>query len=84
MIDFGEAGDYFKIKEDSKFYFWPCEDELQRTIQIFGGDSPDVLVRTAKDTYNCVTGIYKKGIKIPDEDVVEVKGDTRHLVMGGL
>lgn len=59
---------------------WPCESDKNRDMIVF---KEDVFVRTGKDTYDMLTGIYKAGIKIPDENMIEFETMPR-LVMVGL
>lgn len=77
VTNLGEAGDYLRVKKDS-IYPWPCKNEPDRTIQLF---DDDVLSRNSDGSYTKHTGLCCIGIIIPDEDIIEVKGDKRHLVM---
>jgi hypothetical protein len=82
MTDLGVLGTYYATKITNT-YHWSCESEPDRTIVIFGLNSyhHDVLQRVRPGVYNCLTGIGKLNISIPDEDVIEVKDDENHLVI---
>lgn len=73
--DMGEVGDYQRVRED-KVYPWPCEPQPNRTIQLF---NDDILTRSKDGTFVKHTGICCAGIVIPESDIIEVKGDKRHL-----
>ena len=55
-----------QIKYKRKEYPWPCAGEPGRKIMLF---DDDILLKNKKGTYDCLTGIYKIGIQIPDKDV---------------
>lgn len=75
--DLGEAGDYQKVKKDGT-YPWPCKPIPYRTIKIF---DDDVLTRAMPGVFTKHTGLCCLGIQIPESDIIEVKGDKRHLIM---
>lgn len=77
MEDLGEVKNYQKVKED-KEYPWPCKDRPNRTLKIF---SDDVLHRTNPGVFSKVTGIGCSNILIPEEDIIEAKGNGRHLFL---
>lgn len=73
----GKLTNYQRVKQN-KSYSWPCIKNKNRTIQLF---TDDVLRRTAPGVFAKITGICCVNILIPEEDIIEVTNDKRHLIM---
>lgn len=59
----------YQIKEGPKTYPWPCEIDPKRMITI---TTDDLFTKTHDGTIIKHTGVGCFGIKIPDEDLVEI------------
>ena len=59
----------YQIKEGPKTYPWPCEIDPKRTITI---TTDDLFTKTHDGTIIKHTGVGCFGIKIPNEDLVEI------------
>jgi len=59
----------YQIKEGPKTYPWPCEIDPKRTITI---TTDDLFTKTHDGTIIKHTGIGCFGIKIPNEDLIEI------------
>jgi hypothetical protein len=59
--------------KNTKEYPWPCAKNPNRTILIF---NDDMLQRASNGTFTKLTGIGCLNIQIPEEDIVEVGGES--------
>jgi hypothetical protein len=75
--DLGPVGKYLKVKENKK-YPWPYDGNPNRTIKLF---TDDVLTKGPEGKYTKHTGICCCNIIIPEEDLIEVNNDKRHLII---
>ena len=57
----------FKVKKRGE-YLWPCKNDQSRKLMVF---ESDILYRTSPGVFDMTTGLYKKNVHIPEEDIEE-------------